>query len=235
MGHGRVGLFVQVRLGSRRLPRKALLPLGGSTLIEQVMLALRGVSCDVRALLTDAESETDLRGPAGRGDFHLFVGPGEDVLARYVLAADRWGVDTVVRATGDNPLVSAALARAILAEHDAAGADLTHYLGCPLGTGVEVIRADALRDAHRRCVSSAEREHISTYLYRHAGEYRIHEPRAAPDVSFPDATVSVDTREDYERVLSIYADVGDPPIEAQAVVAWLKSHRDRVALMRIVY
>ena len=48
------GVFLQVRLGSRRLPRKALLPLGDSTVIRQAMRALRRVPAGVHALLTDA-------------------------------------------------------------------------------------------------------------------------------------------------------------------------------------
>ena len=52
----RTGIFVQVRLASTRLARKALLPLAGSTVIGHVMRALALVPADVRALLTDPAS-----------------------------------------------------------------------------------------------------------------------------------------------------------------------------------
>ena len=66
------------------------------------------------------------------------------MLRRFADARRAFGVGTVVRATGDNPLVSAPLAERILALHAQRGADLSHFLGIPLGTGVEVVEAAAL-------------------------------------------------------------------------------------------
>ncbi len=47
----RTGIFIQVRLGSTRLPGKALLPLPGGSVIQHVMRALAAVPADVHALL----------------------------------------------------------------------------------------------------------------------------------------------------------------------------------------
>ncbi|MEI6875587.1 MAG: hypothetical protein WCL50_10730, partial [Spirochaetota bacterium] len=53
---GRVGIVVQARLGSTRLLRKALLPLGGSTLLEMELARLALVHADRHVLATDHES-----------------------------------------------------------------------------------------------------------------------------------------------------------------------------------
>ena len=236
MGKARVGIFVQVRLGSQRLPRKALLPLGGTTVIEQVMAALAPVPADSRALLTDAASAPALEEPARRHGYTVAPGPEEDVLARYTAAARRFGAQTVVRATGDSPLVSAALVREILAKHDDAGADLSHFLGCPLGTGVEVIAAGALEQAGMFAADPAEREHISTYLYRNRERFSILEPPVPAALELLNANVSVDTEEDYERLLAIYADLyHGAPLEVREVVDWLREHPERVSLKQIRY
>ena len=63
------------------------------------------------------------------------------MLDRFCRAAARFGVRRVVRATGDNPLVSPAQVRSLLELHAAQGWQLSHYLGPPLGTGVEVVEA----------------------------------------------------------------------------------------------
>ena len=122
----RTGIFVQVRLGSTRLARKALLPLAGSTVIAQVMRALVPVPADVRALLTDRESLAALAPEAAASGFLVMAGHPDDVLTRYADAARQFDVQRIVRATGDNPLTCPRLARQILAIHGDRQADLRH-------------------------------------------------------------------------------------------------------------
>jgi spore coat polysaccharide biosynthesis protein SpsF len=219
----RTGIFIQVRLGSTRLPRKATLPLPGGNVIQHVMRSLALVPADLRALLTDKASAEELLPFAESEGYAVFAGPELDVLARYCMACRQYGVGRVVRATGDNPLTSASLAVRILAEHAGSGADLSHYLGCPLGTGVEVVEADALFAAERDAMAPEEREHITTFLYRHPERFSIFEPPAPASATLADAHVSVDTRDDFDRIKSIFdALYVGRPLEVEEVVQWLQ-------------
>jgi spore coat polysaccharide biosynthesis protein SpsF len=187
------------------------------------MRALRTVPADVHALLTDETSAEALRAEASAERCEVFVGPAEDVLARYCGAARRYSVDRIIRATGDNPFTSPALAASICAVHVAHGADLSHYLGNPWGTGVEVIESRVLFDAEREAVQSEEREHITTWHYRHRERHVILEPSAPEDCLFPEANVSIDTSEDYARVEHLFSSLYDGrPIEADALVRFLR-------------
>jgi spore coat polysaccharide biosynthesis protein SpsF len=218
----RTGIFVQVRLGSTRLPHKATLPLPGGNVIQHVMRALAHVPADARALLTDEGSARTLMPFAHAEGYAVFVGPELDVLARYCMACREYNVSRVVRATGDNPLTSAALAREILTLHERRGADLSHYLGSPLGTGIEAVEAAALFAAEKEAKLPEEREHITTFIYRNSGRFSILAPKAPPGATLPEARVTVDTREDYERVRSIFeALYVGIPIEVEDLVAWL--------------
>jgi spore coat polysaccharide biosynthesis protein SpsF len=220
------GIFVQVRLGSTRLPSKALLPLPGGCLIQHVMRSLAAVPADVRALLTDAKSLPALRPFAEAEGFEICAGPDEDVLARYGAACRAYGTELVIRATGDNPLTSARLARDIIAEHEKAGADLSHYLGVPWGSGVEAVTAEALFAAESDSTRQDEREHITTFLYRHPERFKILEPPAPPYAAFAEGRVTVDTQADLDEVKRLFRDLyAGLPIEIDEVVAWLKMHR----------
>jgi spore coat polysaccharide biosynthesis protein SpsF len=219
----RIGIFVQVRLGSTRLARKALLPLSGSTVIGHVMRALARVPADVRALLTDPASLDALAPEAAACGFLAIAGRPEDVLGRFADASRRLDVQRIVRATGDNPLTCPRLARDILGVHAARGADLSHYLGCPWGTGVEVIEVGALLAAERDAAAPDEREHLTTFLYRHPERFDLVEEPAPPTHRMREARVTVDTAEDYARVCRLFADLyRGEPIEADAVVAWCR-------------
>jgi spore coat polysaccharide biosynthesis protein SpsF len=221
----RIGIFVQVRLGSTRLARKALLPLAGSTVIGHVMRAMAGVPADVRALLTDPASLDELAPEAAACGFLAIAGHPEDVLARFGEAARRLDIQRVVRVTGDNPLTCPRLARGILVLHEARRAELSHFLGCPWGTGVEVIEAGALFAAESDAVRSDEREHLTTFMYRHPDRFRIVEEPAPPECSLSEARVTVDTPEDYARVCRIFADLyRGEPVESDAVVAWCRGN-----------
>ena len=145
---GTVVVMLQARIGSQRLPGKVLMPLAGQSMLGHCLLALRQMRAHRYLVVTDPISAAQIRGEVEARGFELFVGSEHDVLQRYADAARYAGADTVVRATGDAPLVSAPLADRILRRHARVGADLSHYLGMPLGTGVEVISAAALRAAH---------------------------------------------------------------------------------------
>jgi spore coat polysaccharide biosynthesis protein SpsF len=217
----RTAVFVQVRLGSTRLAEKTTLPLPGGNVIQHVMRALAAVPVEVRALLTDAASAPSLLPFAEPEGYSVFAGPEHDVLGRYCMGCRAFEVDRVVRVTGDNPLTSAALAREILHMHESEGADLSHYLGNPWGTGVEVIQTTALLETERDAAAADEREHITTFMYRNRGRFHIIEPQAPAGCFLPEARVTIDTAEDYARVKSIYASLYEgQPIETEQIVAW---------------
>lgn len=211
-----------MRLHSHRLPRKALLPLEGISVFEHVLRALRAIRVDVYALLTDCRSVEALAPAAEEQGFDVCVGPEEDVLARYARAVDRYGLQRLVRATGDNPLVSARAAEALMEIHRREAYSLSHFLDNPLGTGVEVVEAGAVLEAASRTRDPFEREHITTYLYRHRTEFRIGEIPCPSEWAFPQARVTLDTEEDYALLQSIFADLyHGTPVEIDEVVSWL--------------
>ncbi|MDR1211532.1 MAG: spore coat protein, partial [Spirochaetaceae bacterium] len=109
-------LVLQARLDSSRLPRKALLPLGGRPLIQAVMAALKTVAADIHVLACAADSEAAFAPFARAEGFYIYGGPKEDVLKRYCDVIRLYGPDRVIRATGDNPFVFADAAWAVHCE-----------------------------------------------------------------------------------------------------------------------
>ncbi|MDZ7792331.1 MAG: NTP transferase domain-containing protein [Spirochaetia bacterium] len=208
----RVGVFLQVRLDSARLPQKALLPLSGRPVVELAMEALKKVPADIYALVTDRDSYKALSGHAKAAGFETFIGPKEDVLQRYADAINHFQVDTVIRATGDNPLVSGECGAQLLElylmhqeEHQwERQIDYSGFEGLPVGTGVECVRAEALLRAHREAESRYDREHVCPYLYNHPDLFRVYRPLAPKECFFPGMRVTLDTDRDYRRLQTIF-------------------------------
>ena len=223
-------VFLQARIDSTRLPGKALLPLAGRTVIDHVMEALREIRADIHVLLTDGDSLESLAPHAASCGFEIFEGPKDDVLSRYAGAVSRYGARYVIRATGDNPLVSPSLATAILAEHIGGGFDYSGYAGAPLGTGVEVVTASVLLEAAAEAAEPYEREHVTPYIYRRPEAFAVHRPAAPKQFYLPDARVTLDTEKDYTFIREIFSDLyTDRPISIERLVRWLKSPEGRRA------
>jgi spore coat polysaccharide biosynthesis protein SpsF len=218
-------LVLQARLDSTRLSGKSLLPLGGRPLIFRVMEALSfheadfEVNCsrwDLKILACPEDSVSSFASLAEEAGFTVVPGPADDVLARYCLAIQRSGADRIVRATGDNPFVFADAALALDSKARALAADYAGYSGLPYGAGVESIASEALLRAEREAKAPAEREHVCPYLYGHPELFRLHRPLAPREWQAPDLRITVDTREDYERVQRLYENLLSLPREERS-------------------
>jgi spore coat polysaccharide biosynthesis protein SpsF len=218
-----IAIVLQARLGSTRLPGKVLLPLGGSTLIEQAMARLSLVAADLRVLATDEKSARALSPAAERRGFELLVGPEEDVLARYCMAVRRFKPELVIRATGDNPLVSYELASLLLERRAREPSDYAGFLGMPTGMGVELVASEALLRAEAEAREPPEREHVCPYLYGHPELFRVDRPEAPPEYLLPGASLTVDRAEDYEAALRLYGALFDgSPIPDASILKYLR-------------
>lgn len=215
-------VMLQVRLASQRLPDKALLKLSGVPVVAHCMQALRTVHASEYLLLTDEHSAAKLEPHARHYGFAVWVGSEDDVLDRYMSAVDAYNVDTVVRATGDNPLVSAWLANELLSRHEGEKADYSGFLGMPLGTGVECIRAGALRTAHGEARLRYDREHVAPYLYSHPDRFRINRPLVSDDLAC-ETRVTLDTEDDFRFLSKIFEELWHgTPIEIHDLVSRLR-------------
>jgi len=201
----KLGVIVQARLDSTRLPRKALLPLGGEPLLVRVLEALRCIPVPHHILACPKDSYDTFKPLAVQAGFKILAGPKEDVLGRFVLALDTFKLDYCIRATADNPFVFADAAWHSAQETLALEADYGTLTSMPYGSGVEIIRAEALRRADKETRSSFDREHVCPYLYNNPGLFHLHRPLTPQYWRERDLRLTVDTPEDYERAVRLYS------------------------------
>lgn len=216
----RAGVVVQMRLDSTRLPGKAMLEIGGTTLAGMVMRRLRGIRADEMILATDADGARALAGVAAEFGFSVFAGPKDDVLGRYAMVVDAFGLGRVIRATGDNPFVSIPLAEIAVAAADDSGAEYVGLVGMPAGMGVEVVDAAALMEASASASTAFDREHVCPFLYGNPGRFKVLRPGCPEAYRLPEGRLTVDTAEDFRRAEAIVASLGPEPSDAQ-LLSWL--------------
>ncbi len=78
-----------------------------------------------------------------------FAGDELDVMQRFIDAAEKNNLKTVVRVTGDNPLTDPVNIDRMIVEHYEGGYDFTKSEYLPLGVNAEVISLSTLKKSAR--------------------------------------------------------------------------------------
>jgi spore coat polysaccharide biosynthesis protein SpsF len=145
--------IVQARMGSKRLPGKALASLHGQPLIWRQLERLRAGRCPTKVVVaTSCEAADDALAAwlVSKGQT-VFRGAPTDLLDRFSRCAASAGpVSHVVRIKGDQPFVDAKIVDEAIRLSLASGADYVSNrepASYPMGMEVEVITAKALREA----------------------------------------------------------------------------------------
>jgi spore coat polysaccharide biosynthesis protein SpsF len=169
---------------------------------------------------TTAPQDEALIETAERLRVRAFRGSTDDVLDRYVGAARMLDVDIIVRATGDNPAVDLdAPARVLRALREHA-ADYACEDGLPLGAGVEAITTAALVRAAGAATGADDREHVTLYVKRRPGAFRIVRVNPPPALRRPDLRFTIDTHRDLDYMRRLFAAAARPePTLAELIAA----------------
>ena len=98
-----LGVIIQARTGSTRLPGKVLMEAAGESIIQRIYRICSGVYQTVVAIPFGDEA---LAKHLAAHNIPFFTGHATDVLDRYVHCAREHRFDNVIRVTGDCPLLS---------------------------------------------------------------------------------------------------------------------------------
>ncbi|STX51396.1 putative glycosyltransferase [Legionella busanensis] len=162
----KIGVVVGCRLKSSRLKRKALLPIGGQPSIEMCLENCLKIPCqNIVVLATSNLSEDEeLKKFTLNDKVQFFQGDPNDVLSRYVAAAEKYDLDVIIRVTGDCPFISPEIAEILLNSHFEAGADFTMTLDAAIGTSCEIINVQALQTVLFHLGSAPYSEYMTWYF-----------------------------------------------------------------------
>jgi spore coat polysaccharide biosynthesis protein SpsF len=225
------GIILQARLGSSRLPGKALATIGSQTILEHCLrrLMFAGVAPVVLATTSRPEDQA-LADVAMHVGASVFRGDADDVLGRFVAAADAFGFESIVRATGDNPGTDIQAPGRLLAALRTAEADYVHEQGLPYGAAVEAVTRAALVRAASEATQPDDHEHVTSFVRRNSHLFCVVQLPAPAPLRRPDVRLTVDTAEDLAHVRAVFERTGsDMPSLRQLIEAAGRSVGTEVA------
>jgi spore coat polysaccharide biosynthesis protein SpsF len=231
------GIIIQARTGSTRLPAKILLPFYNGQRIIDILIANTQAACpDKRIILatTDREQDDVLADVAAQAGICCYRGSEENVLDRFIGAAETFQLDRIVRVCSDNPFLQAGSFNRLLAEADACPADYTAFAfadGRPtikshLGLYAELTTLDALRRVAALTQEKRYIEHVTIYLYTHPEQFAVHLlPLPAELEGRLDLRFTLDTPDDFALLQALYAawyEQTDRTVHA--LLQWVEAH-----------
>ena len=234
----RVVAVVQARLGSSRLPGKALAEIAGRPMLAHVLsraATVRGV--DQVVLATTVKPEDDaLAELARRVGIVATRGKVDDVLDRFHSALVEHPAEVVVRLTGDCPLLDPRVVELVLDAFVRSGGTVDYVSNVapptyPDGLDAEVVSRQALERAWREARRPSDREHVTTYIRDHPDRFRQRNVAHGEDLSAHRWVV--DTEADLAFARQVYADLDQPDgyiFGMTEVIALLRRRPDLRAL-----
>lgn len=234
--------IVNVRMGSSRLPGKALRMISGKPLLEHLLDRLqlaKTIDDIVVSTSTLVVNDAIASFCAVRG-VYCFRGAEDDVLARTLGALRSVGAQRGVVVFGDGPLIDPAIIDHVVdayatadPPYDFVSNDLkTSY---PPGMEVEVFGVAALADADRRCSDTDMREHGTLFIRRNPELYRLRNMEAPLGLRRPDLELEVDTESDLQVVGAVLSNFqGRTDFTLDEVIGFLDAHPQIAAINRDV-
>ena len=216
-----IGCIIQARMGSSRLPGKALMKSdSGKPLLYYVINQLRYCS-KVKNLViatTTNQEDDEIEKFANNNSVNVFRGKEKDVLDRYFQCAKKYSFSTIVRITADCPLIDPQIVDKVIEQffsenYDFATNTLTRTF--PIGTDVEVFSFSALNKAWENAQLPSEREHVTPYL-RKEENFKI--INVENDKNISNLRLTVDRIEDFELIKQILNNISINPIHLEDVL-----------------
>lgn len=213
----KITAIMQARTSSTRLPGKVLLPLGGKTVLEQVIDRVAKASCIGELVIATSQDRSDDRicELCSKIGVNFFRGSLNDVLDRYYQAAKKFGSKYICRITSDCPFIDPEIIDRVAdkyfemkCDYISTGRIVTTF---PDGMDTEIFSFESLERAWRESSLPSEREHVTPYIWKNTDKFKISELKN--DVDLSRFRLTIDEPADYELAQKIFSSLTDPKME----------------------
>lgn len=209
------GIVIQARTGSTRLPHKMVLPFyNNKTLFQIVVENLLQIFPKEKIILATTVSTKDdvLVNISEQLGIKVFRGSEENVLDRFVNAAEKYNLTHLIRVCADNPFLLQKQLGQLREYGEKSSADYLAYFftnGLPSikthsGFFAEWVSLNALKKVAELTTEKVYIEHVTNFIYANPELFTI-EKMQVPDEDFcGKVRLTIDTIDDFEMCKMAY-------------------------------
>lgn len=218
MNINKCGIIIQARAGSSRLPSKMLMPFYNHLTILEIMIKnLLDFfdKCQIIIATTINKIDDEIAETGKKLNVNIFRGDENDVLKRFIDAAEYFGISTIIRICADNPFLQATEVKRLYNEYaklpvpvdyfSFAFPDKTPVIKSHLGLFAEVTTLVALKKVALYTEDNFFHEHVTNYIYANSNKFNV-SLIGLPDnlKSRKDLRMTIDTLEDFNLLKDIF-------------------------------
>ena len=183
-----VGIIVQARTGSSRLPAKVMMKADDESLmIDYVINQLKHSKLhdEIVVATTNLKQDDVIFDYVTNRNILCFRGDEKNVLERHYQCAKKYAFSTIVRIPSDKPLIDPTIVDSVIERFQSNSYDyISNFFidandndkfipSYPSGTEVEIFSFAALEVAWKNATSEDEKEHVTPYIYSNPEKFNI--------------------------------------------------------------
>ena len=209
MSKEKYGVIIQARMSSTRLPGKVLMDVEGQEMLFRQVDRLQHGLGGIPLVVATSHDKTDdcIESFCTEKGFSCFRGPLDDVMLRFILCAEEFDFDYIIRVGGDDPLIDPICCTTLVEMNECERHDLmyaSNRKGWPYGCAAELISKEALKSIHNSTNDGYYREHTTPYFYDNPDRFKIMKVSSPLEINRPDYYFTVDFLNDIELVREVF-------------------------------
>lgn len=212
----KIGVIIQARMGSTRLPGKIMKKIEQKTVLEYVISSLEKSKFIQEIVIATTKNKEDdvIEDKVKKLGKKIYRGSQDNVLERYTFAARENKLDIVIRITSDCPLIDVNIVDSIISEFIDKKPDYisnTIKRTYPRGMDCEVFSINSLERAYTDAESDSDKEHVTPYIYKNQDKFKISNYCADEDNS--KYRITLDVEEDFEVISFIIKEINNKRLD----------------------
>jgi spore coat polysaccharide biosynthesis protein SpsF (cytidylyltransferase family) len=230
----KVGIIVQARMGSKRLPGKIMKLVNNKpNLFHMIKQIKKSKLYNKIIICTSKKKENNIvRTFCKQNKIICFSGSENNLVNRYYLAAKKYNIDVIVRLTADCPLIDPkiidmCIKKFLTKNYDfVANTSPPHGKSYPDGVDVEVFSFETIKIVNNECKSRSDLEHVTPFIWRKKSRFKLF--RFELKKNFSKYRFTLDYKEDFLLIKKIIINFNKNKklITMKNVVNFLKKNKN---------
>ena len=178
-GNLKIGIILQARMMSTRLPGKVLKEIiDGKSILELILERLSNVKSSDKLIIATSRNQADnkIEELLKKKKYEVFRGSENNVLERFYKAAKQWDLDVIARCNADCPLIDPSIVELVIDNFLKNDIDYCSNIlrpSYPVGMHTEVFSFEALKKAKNQARDPLELEHVTPFIYRNPELFKL--------------------------------------------------------------
>lgn len=182
MNTDKIGIIIQARIGSTRLPGKVLMKVDeNNTLLDMLIKRLKLCKKIDKIIVATTYDKKNLEivENAKLNKVAFYIGSEDNVLERFYFAAKENSLNVIIRICSDNPFIDPVILDELILFYLKNSYDYVRINNetskFPLGFLSEIFSFKVLEQVYNLATKKAEKEHVTYYIYTHPDKFSIHD------------------------------------------------------------